>query len=145
MRMRQSVSRGAPGRRRYFSRRFGSTSPPPPPSCTGPVGRTLHVLSTLGWLPREGWWCWDVPGQEDPLHFVQEPLKQVQHRVCESLRCHSSRQLEARRPVTFGGLGDGAAGATRRAAMRVASTELERPCSMGCWRGTSISYFNQLF
>ena len=39
---------------------------------------------------------------------MQAPLRQLRHRVRDSLRCHSARQLEARRPVTFGGLGDGA-------------------------------------
>ena len=43
-----------------------------------------------------------------------------------SLRCHSSRRLEARRPVTFGGLGDGADGPACRTALRAASTELEK-------------------
>ena len=38
---------------------------------------------------------------------MQEPLGQVQHRFRNKLRCHAARQLEARRPVTFGGLGDG--------------------------------------
>ena len=57
---------------------------------------------------------------------MQEPLRQLQHRVRDSLCYHSSRQLEARRPVTFGGLGDGADGPACRAALRPASTELEK-------------------
>ena len=105
------------------------------PPCTGPVGRALQAMATLGWRPREGWWCWDVPGQDDPLHLVQEPLRLVQHRVRESLRCHASRQLEARRPITFGGLGDGADGPASRAAMRVAATELERSLLRGLLAG----------
>ena len=40
------------------------------PPGTGPVGHALRTMATLGWSPREGWWCWDVPGQEHPLHFV---------------------------------------------------------------------------
>ena len=59
-----------------------------------------------------------------PLHFVQEPVRHLQHWLRDSLRCHSSRQLEARRTVTFGGLGDGADGPACRAALRVASTGL---------------------
>ena len=96
------------------------------PPGTGPVGRELRTAASLGWTPSEGWWCWDVPGQEYHLHFVQEPLRQLQHRVRDSLRGHSSRQQEARRPVTFAGLGDGADGPACRAALRAASTELEK-------------------
>ena len=105
------------------------------PPGTGPVGRALQTATTLGWSPREGWWGWDVLGQEHPLHFVQEPLRQVQHRVRHSLRCHSSRQLEARRPVTFRGLGDGANGPACRAALQAASTELQRSLLCGLMAG----------
>ena len=62
---------------------------------------------------------------------MKEPLRQLQHRVRDSLRCHSSRQLEARRPVTFGGLGDGADGPACRAALRAASMELEKSLLRG--------------
>ena len=89
------------------------------------MGRALRTAASLGWTPRQGWWCSDIPWQEHPLHFVQEPLRQLRHRVRDSLRNHSSRQLEARRPVTFGGLADGADGPACRAALRAASTELE--------------------
>ena len=102
---------------------------------TGPVGRALRTAATLGGTPREGWWCWDVPGQEYRLHFVQEPLRQLRHRVRDSPRCHSSRQLEARRPVTFGGLGDGADGLACRAALRAASIELEKSLLRGLMAG----------
>ena len=88
------------------------------------MGRALQTQATVGWSPREGWWCWDVPGIEHPLHFVQELLRQIQHRVRDNLRCHSSRQLEARRPVTFGGPGHGADGLACSAAIRAASTEI---------------------
>ena len=47
------------------------------------------------WCSPKGWWCWDIPGQEYPLHLVQEPLRQVQNWVRDSL------QLEAWCPVTF--------------------------------------------
>ena len=57
---------------------------------------------------------------------MQKPLRELQHRVRDSLRCHSSRQLEARRPVTFGGSGDKADGPACRTALRAASTELEK-------------------
>ena len=99
------------------------------------MGRALHTAATLGWSPREGWWCWDVPGQKHPLHFVQQPLRQIQHRVRDSLRCHSSRQLEARRPVTFGGLGDGAHGPACRATLRAASTESDKSLLRGLMAG----------
>ena len=105
------------------------------PPRTGPVGRSLRTAASLGWTPREGWWCWDISRQEHPLHFMQEPLRQLQHRVRDSLRCHSSRQLEARRPVTFGGLGDGADGPACRAAPRAASTELEKSLLRGLLAG----------
>ena len=102
---------------------------------TGPVGRALRTAASLGWTPHEGWWCWDVPGQEHPLHFVQEPLRQLQHRVRDSLRCHSARQLEARRPVTLGGVGDGADGPDCRAALRAASKEVEKSLLRGLLAG----------
>ena len=57
---------------------------------------------------------------------MQQPLRQLQHQVRDSLRCHSSRPQEARRPVTFAGLGDGADGPAFRAALREASTELKK-------------------
>ena len=66
---------------------------------------------------------------------MQEPLHQLQHRVRDSLRCHSSRQLEARRPVTFEGRGDGADGPACRAALRAASTELEKSLLRGLMAG----------
>ena len=93
---------------------------------TGPVGRALRTVASLGWIPREGWWCWDIPGQEHPLHFVQQPLCQLQHRVRDSFRFHSSRHLEMRRLVTFGGLGDWADGPAYRAVLRAAPTELQK-------------------
>ena len=88
------------------------------------MGRALCTAASLGLTPHEGSWCWDVPGQEHPLHFVQEPHRQLQHRGRDSLRTHSSCQLEARRRVTFVWLGDRAEGTNCRAALRAASTEL---------------------
>ena len=73
---------------------------------------------------QDGWWCWGVLGQDHPPHFVQEPPRQLQHQVRDSLRCHSLRLFEARRPVYFGGMGDGADGPACRAALRAASAEL---------------------
>ena len=52
-------------------------------------------------------------------------MRQIEHRVRDSLRCHAMRGLEARRPATYGALGDGVDGEACRAALRVASTELE--------------------
>ena len=75
------------------------------------------------------------PGAKAPVHFVQEPLRQVQHRVQDSLRCHSSRQVEARCTVTFAGLGDGADGAACCAALRVTSTELQQLLVRGLMAG----------
>ena len=72
---------------------------------------------------------------EYPLHFVQESIRQVRHRIWDNLRCHTSRQLEARRAVTFEGLGDGVDGPACRAAMRVASTELEKSLLRGLMAG----------
>ena len=57
---------------------------------------------------------------------MQEPLRHLQHRVRDSLCCHSSRHLEARRLVTFGGLGDGADGLAYRAVLWAASIEAEK-------------------
>ena len=97
------------------------------------MGRALHTAAALGWSPREGWWCWGVLGQEHPLHFLQEPLRQIQHRVWDSLRCHSSRQLEARRAVTFGGLSDGADGLACCAALPPLSWRSR--CCPASWPG----------
>ena len=72
-----------PGVTQVFTQAISESGGRPPG--IGPVGRALQTAATLGWSPREGWWCWDVPGQELPLHFVQEPLRQVQHRVRDSL------------------------------------------------------------
>ena len=36
---------------------------------TGPLGRALHTAATLGWSPREGWWCRGIPGQEGLLQL----------------------------------------------------------------------------
>ena len=118
-----------PGVTQVFTQAIWESGGRPP--VMGPVGCVLRTVATLGWSPREGWWCWDVPGQEHPLHFVQEPLRQLQQRARDSLRCHSSHQLEARRPVTFGGLGDGADCQACRAAVRAASTELEKSLLRG--------------
>ena len=122
-----------PGVTQVFAQAIWESGGRPPG--TGPVGRALRTAASLGWSPREGWWCWDVPGQDCPLHFVQEPLRQLQHRVRDSLPCHSARQLEARRPVTFGGLGDGADGPACRAPLRAASTELEKSLLRGLLAG----------
>ena len=93
------------------------------------MGRALRTATSLGW------WCWDIPGQQRPLHFVQELLRQLQHRVRDSIRCHSSRQPEARRLVTLGGLGDGADGPACRPALRAASTKLEKSLLRGLLAG----------
>ena len=66
---------------------------------------------------------------------MQGPLRHNQHRVRDSLRCHSSRQPEARRPVTFGGLGDGADGLACRAALCAASIELQKSQLRGLMAG----------
>ena len=66
---------------------------------------------------------------------MQEPLRQLQHRVHDSLCCHSSRQPEARRPVTFGGLGDGVDAPACRVALRAAPTEWEKSLPRGLMAG----------
>ena len=105
------------------------------PPTTGPFGRALHVVRLLGWQPLEGWWSWVVPGQIEPQHLVQEPMRHIQHKVRDSLRCHAMRGLEARRPATYGGPGDGVDGEACRAALRVASTELEASLFLGLLAG----------
>ena len=99
------------------------------------MGGELRTAATLGRSLRDGWWCLDVPGQERPLHFVQEPPRQIQHRVRDNLRCHCSRQLEAQRPVTFRGRGNGADGPACRAALGAASPELEKSLLRGVMAG----------
>ena len=75
---------------------------------TGPMGSALHTNATLGWSPREGWWCWDVPGHR-PLHFVQEPLRQVEHQVRPTFAA-IPRANGGAAPGHLRGLGDGAHG-----------------------------------
>ena len=70
----------------------------------GVVGCALQTVVALAECPQERWW---------PLHFVQEPVRQVWHRVRDTLRRHAACHLEA--PSTFGGLGDGADGLAVRA------------------------------
>ena len=105
------------------------------PHGTCPVGRALHTAATLWWSSPDGWWCWDVPEEEHPLHFVHEPLRQIQQWVRSSLRCHSSRQLEARRPVTFKGLGDEVDCPACRTALHAASGESEKSLLHGLMAG----------
>ena len=60
----------------------------------------------------------------------------MQHPVRDSLRCHLMRGLEAHWPATFGGLGDGVDGAVCRAALQVASTELDASLLRGLLVGS---------
>ena len=106
-----------PGVTQVFTPAILESSGRSPGTCR--VGRALRMAHTLGWKTREGWWRSDVPGQDHPLHFLHEPLGKLQHRVRDTLRCHSSRQLEVRHPVTFGG-GHPASGS--------------RACSPSSWR-----------
>ena len=105
------------------------------PPTTGPFGHALHVVRLLGWQPLGGWWSWVVPGQIEPLHLVQEPMRQIQHRVRDNQRRHAMRGLEACRPGPYAGLGDGVDGETCRAALRLASTELEASLLRGLLTG----------
>ena len=92
---------------------------------TEPVKRALRTAASPGWAPQDSW-CSDVPGHEHTLHFVQEPLCHLQHQVRDSLRCHLSRQLEARCPVPFGGLSNGADSQGCRAALWTAPQAAKR-------------------
>ena len=62
-------------------------------------------------------------------------MRQVQHRMQDSLRCHAMLGLEARRPATYGGLGDGVDGEACQAALRMAATELEASLLRGLLAG----------
>ena len=44
-----------PGVTHVFTRAIRESGGRPPG--TGPVGRALCTAATLGWNPREGWWC----------------------------------------------------------------------------------------
>ena len=74
----------------------------------------------------------------EPLHLVQEPMQQVQHRVQDSLQFHAMRGLEAHRPATYGGLGGRRqwGGLPRRAPR--ASTELGAPLFSGLAGGGAM-------
>ena len=54
-----------PGVTQVFAQAIGESGGRPPG--TGPVGRARRTAASLGWTLREGWWCWDIPGQEHPL------------------------------------------------------------------------------
>ena len=105
------------------------------PPTAGPFGRALQVVRLLGWQPLEGWWSWAVSGWIELLHLVQEPRQQVQQRVRGSLCFPAMRGLEARRPATYGGLGDEVDRKARCAALRLASIELEASALLSCWQG----------
>ena len=47
-----------------------------------------------------------MPRQTALLHLVQECMHVVKQRACGALRCGTLLQLEVRRAVTFGSLGD---------------------------------------
>ena len=55
--------------------------------------------------------------QTESLHLVQEPMRQIQHKVQDGLRCHAMRGLQIHRLATYGGLGDGVGGEACRAAL----------------------------
>ena len=96
------------------------------PTRHGPGGARAPHGGLPGLDPARGLVVPGRPRAGAPLHFVQEPLRQLQHRVRDSLRCHAWRQMEAWRPVTIGGLGDGPNGEACRPALLAASTELEK-------------------
>ena len=122
-----------PGVTQVFAQAIWESGGRPPRD--GPGGaRALHG-GLPGRDPTRGLVVLGHPRGAPPLHLVQEPLRQLQHRVRDSLRRHSLRQLEARRPVTFGGLGDRADGPACRAALRAASTELEKSLLRGLLTG----------
>ena len=103
------------------------------PPTAGPLPRTTRppVAATPGG-PHAG--CARMPGQTEPLHRVQEPMRQIQPRMRDSLHCHAMCGLEARCPAPYGGLGDGADGGACRA-LRAASTELEASVLRGLLAG----------
>ena len=99
------------------------------------MGHALHTAPTLGWSPREGWWCWDVPRAPTALRAGAPSPSARSITGCgtafAAIPCASLR----RRPVTFGGLGDRADGPACRAALCAASTELEKSLLRGLMAG----------
>ena len=83
----------------------------------------------------EGWWRWDVPGQDDPLCLLQPSWPEVQHRIRDSLRHHALRALE--RPRTFGGLGGAVDREACRHGLAVAKSELEASLLRGLMTGAT--------
>ena len=123
--------RGSP----TFSRRPSESQAAP--TRHGPAVARAPTGSQPGTSPRKGSCGWDVPGQGYPPHFVHEPLRYVQQRVWDNLRCHSSRPLEARRLVTFKAPGDGVDGPALRPALRAAFTKLEKLLLRGLLDGAA--------
>ena len=119
-----------PGVTQVFTQAIWESGGRPPG--TGPLGRALQTAATVGWSPREGWWCWDVPGQEHRLHFVREPLRQVQQGSETAFAAISRASLRRGARLPSAGWADGPA---CRAAMRAASTELERSLLRGLMDG----------
>jgi len=59
---------GRPGTTQVFVQAIWEHGGQPPP--TGPAGRVLRTVFSLGWWPHDGWWSREVPGQTEPWHFV---------------------------------------------------------------------------
>ena len=115
--------------------RYRSSCKPSRRATTGPNDWALRALPARG--PRAGMAAARglvLLGGAGP-NRAAAPMRQVHHRVRDSLRCHAMRRLEARRPATYGRLGDGVDGEACRAALRVASTELEAPLLRGLLAG----------
>ena len=78
-----------------------------------------------------------MPGQPTPLHLVQADEGDLRHRVRKSQRYWAFRELERRRPGTFGGLN----GAVHRQAcwdgLQVATTEGDRSILRGLLAGAT--------
>ena len=70
-------------------------------------------------------------GQSTPLHLVQANKGNLRHCVRESQRYRAFRELERRRPRTFGELGGAVHRQACREGLRVTSTEKERSILRG--------------
>ena len=74
------------------------------PPMTGPVGRALAEIRKLGWQSLQGWWHWQIPGQEEPVHFCHDTLGSINHKIRESIRHSNLILLEKRRPRQYAGI-----------------------------------------
>ena len=67
--------------------------------------RTAHHR-LFKWQPQGGSWAWCMSGQTEPLHFIHNVVKEIQHWVRKGLCCHVAPGRKVGRSATFKRLED---------------------------------------